>query len=165
MNRLPEIVVQRVPCELVRPIRHAVLRAGKPYETTRFPGDELAETVHFGAFVDGAMAGVASLYHESPAVELLASAGVLGESVFAGERTLYWRLRGMAVLPEWRRHRLGTELLRAVEGEVARHGPGILWFTARTGALVFYLRHGYVVMGREFDLPGIGPHYLGLKEM
>ena len=70
------------------------------------------------------------------------------------------RLRGMATAPQARSLGCGTLILRACVEHAQRKGARVVWCNARTGALEFYLRHGFVKMSGEYIMPGIGPHYL-----
>ena len=44
------------------PVRHPVLRTGKPIESCSFEGDDLETTTHFGLFLNEAIIGVVSLF-------------------------------------------------------------------------------------------------------
>jgi GNAT superfamily N-acetyltransferase len=69
-----------------------------------------------------------------------------------------WQLRGMAVVPEVQRSGVGALLLQAVE-EGIRNGRGaVLWCNARAPAAGFYEKHGWKVIGEEFEIPTAGPH-------
>lgn len=68
-----------------------------------------------------------------------------------------WQLRSMAVLPD-HRGGVGTDLLAAAEDLAAELAVGCLWATARVRALGLYQRSDWVVVGPEWDRPGVGPH-------
>ncbi len=110
-----------------------------------FPGDDGAETIHFGAWESGALVGIASLYPEA-LTERPARAG--------------WRLRGMAVEPALRRQGVGAELVRSCAQHARRKNGEILWCNARENALAFYGSLGFETIRGPFDIPGIGPHFL-----
>ncbi len=139
------IRIDVVDAETIRPIRHAVLRPGRPYEETRFALDELDDAYHAGAFREERLVGIISLYPESR-----------DGSLRQGD----WRIRGMAVLPEEQGKGLGARLLEAAVEHARSHGARSVWCNARTSALGFYERAGFSVEGDEFDIPGIGPHYV-----
>jgi predicted GNAT family N-acyltransferase len=132
-------IVRAVPVEAIRPLRHRILRPGQAFEDTVYPGDELPDTVHLGAFHGERLVGVASLYREDRA----------GPG---------WRLRGMATEPDVRGGGFGGALLAACAEHVAGSGGGELWCNARMAAVGFYRRAGFQVVSEEFDVPGIGPH-------
>ncbi len=142
---MPEVLVRPIPVEHARPIRQAILRPTEPFEATFYPLDEAPDSGHFGAFLDGKLVGVTSVYREP----------------MPGEEDLgAWRLRGVAVLEEARRHGCGRLLSQACLEHVAARGGSLLWCNARTGVLPFYQALGFQTRGEEFDVPVSGPHYL-----
>lgn len=125
--------------EEILPLRHAVLRAGRPFADARFGGDDDPRTRHWVAEHDGRVVGVVSVM---PADE-------------PDGRGMRWQLRGMAVDPEWQGRRVGQRLLRAVHAEVAEP----MWCNARERAARFYAREGWTRVAGPFDIPGVGPHF------
>lgn len=139
-----EIRVQPISLDLVRTIRHPVLRPGNPFETTLWPGDENSDTVHTGAYVNGVLVGVISIFKKShPDTE---------------EKEVY-QLRGMAVLESFQRQGIGTRLIDYCIAHTRSQGGKMIWCNARAHAAGFYQRHGFVIDGEAFDIPEIGPHY------
>ena len=69
-----------------------------------------------------------------------------------------FRLRAMATLPEWRSRGVGAAMMRAVIGEVAQAGGGVLWCSARVRGMSFYKLHGFFHFGEPWLEPMIGPH-------
>lgn len=127
-----------------RLLRQAVLRPHQRPEELVYPGDDAPDTLHVGAYLGGTQVGVASIYRE-------AQPGVSDAS---------WRLRGMAVTPAVQGQGHGAALLHACMAHARAHGGTRLWCNARTTAAGFYRRLGFKVQGAEFELPGIGPHFL-----
>ena len=125
-------------------IRRIVLRPGFPRETAIFAGDDAPTTRHFGAFVNERLAGVASIY-AAPLPERPDAAPAL-------------QLRGMATLPEVRGRGYGRALLEACVAHARGENAALLWCNARTGAAPFYRKHGWMILGDEFDIPTVGPH-------
>ena len=76
-----------------------------------------------------------------------------------------WRLRGMATEPAVRGSGFGALLLQACVDHVARSGGGELWCNARLPALGFYRTAGFAVVGEQFDIPGIGPHFVMTRDV
>ena len=138
-------VIRSITAAEARPLRHAVLRPGLPPETTLYPGDDDADSFHAGAFVAGALVGVATLHHKPPPGE--ADAGA-------------WQLRGMAVAPEQQGRGLGRALAQACGQAAAARGGTRLWCNGRVSALGFYRSLGFEPVGEVFQLPHSGPHYL-----
>jgi predicted GNAT family N-acyltransferase len=110
-----------------------------------YPGDDLSETRHFGAWQAGTLVGIASLYKEA----LPERPGAQG-----------WRLRGMAVEENLRRGGTGRRLVEACIAHGKSHGGGVLWCNARENALAFYRSLGFETLRGPYDIPGIGPHFL-----
>ncbi len=155
------IVVEQVRVELVRPLRHAVLRPGRPFEEAVFGSDGHPEALHFAAYDGDAVVGVVSVSPEE-VPEDRPGAGTPG-----------WRIRGMAVAEDHRSSGVGGLLLEHALRTTAAAGLGprfaeergagvparvMTWCNARLRAVPFYERHGFTAYGPEFDAPGIGPH-------
>lgn len=138
------IEVRVIPAEATRPMRLAVLRPGRPPESAQFPGDDAPTTRHFGAFADGRLAGIASLY----AAEMPDRPGLAA-----------LQLRGMATAPEVRGHGLGRALVQACMAFARESGARLLWCNARTGAVEFYRKLGFAIVGEEFQIADVGPHF------
>jgi GNAT superfamily N-acetyltransferase len=144
MSTLPELILRSISVETVRPVRQAVLRPGQPAEATVYPGDDAPGAWHVGAYSDGDLLGIASVYTEAPAGEIDPCA---------------YRLRGMAVVPEARGRGCGRALVQACVRHVLAHGGNRLWCNGRVSALGFYTALGFEPVGERFDLPFSGPHY------
>lgn len=136
------VTVRPIPAQLTGPLRGDVLRPGQPPEASVYPGDDDLGTVHLGAYVDGVLVGIASLYEEDR----------------AGGPSRGWRLRGMATAPAARRRGAGAALLAAAVEHVVAQGGSELWCNARMVAVEFYAWAGFTVVSDPFDIPGIGPH-------
>lgn len=57
--------IREIPAETTFAVRLPVLRAGKPIETCKFDGDDLATTAHFGYYQNEELVGVASVFKKS----------------------------------------------------------------------------------------------------
>ena len=131
------------------PVRHPVLRAGRPLEDVYMEADEQASTFHLGMYHNNSIVGVASFMEDT-------------HEEFTGIQT---RLRGMAVLPEYRNKGIAAQILSKGEEILKERKRTILWFNARTIALKFYKNLGYEMMGEEFDIPQVGPHVRMKKDL
>ena len=146
----PPLRLRPVPLAVILPLRHAVLRPGRPLATAHFDGDEDADTVHLAAVLDGSdeVVGCATLMRRP----------------HGGEPA--WQLRGMATRADHARRGVGTAVLRAAEALArARGGPTLLWCNARLAAVPFYASAGWRVVSDAFDIPGIGPHHLMVRRV
>lgn len=146
------------------PLRQEVLRPGQPLNELLFPGDLDSTSLHVGGyakFPDVAsemLVGVASVYCQD-----LEGAMSKGLANLAGSGA--WRLRGMATHPRVRGSGLGAQLLLACIEHARAEDGDVMWCNARVPAAGFYMRFGFEVHGREFELPKIGPHYLMSKNL
>ena len=147
--------VRPVSAEAVRPLRSAVLRPGRAPETLVYPGDDAPLARHVGGFVGEALEGIATVYPEAPPE---AHRGAIPEAAYASGAA--FRLRGMATSARARGTGLGREVLAACFAHVRESGGAFLWCNARVGALGFYTRMGLEPVGDEFEMPGIGGHYV-----
>jgi ribosomal protein S18 acetylase RimI-like enzyme len=145
-----DVRIERVRADVLRPLRHAVLRPHQALDDQVFAGDDAPDAGHFAAFADGddAPVGIASITPEP-----FPGAG--------GPRSGDWRVRGMATDPERGRGMgAGAALLDACLRHAREHGGRRAWCNARTPARGFYERAGFAAEGDEFELPRIGPHFL-----
>jgi ribosomal protein S18 acetylase RimI-like enzyme len=119
------------------------------------PLDDHPGTFHAGAFTEGGqLVSVATVYPED-----LAEAYAYAP---AGPKRTgpAYRLRGMATLPEAQRQGAGRAVLTLCRQHARAHASSFVWCNARTGALDFYRREGFVTVGEEFEIEPIGPHYV-----
>jgi predicted GNAT family N-acyltransferase len=146
---MPPLRVRRATLAEILPLRHAVLRPGRPLATAHFDGDDAADTVHLAAVLaaDTAIVGCATLLPRP----------------HRGQRA--WQLRGMATRPDLARRGIGTAVLSAAETLVRERGDDLLWCNARLAAVPFYGSAGWRVVSDAFDVPGIGPHHVMVKAL
>lgn len=130
------------------PVRHPVLRAGKPIESCHFDGDDLETTHHFGYYDDGILVGIITLKKEN-------------DSDFSVENQ--YRIRGMAVLETHRKKDFGKQLVAHSEAFVIKNNTNLIWFNARIIAVGFYEKLGYSIIGEAFEMTDIGTHYKMFK--
>jgi GNAT superfamily N-acetyltransferase len=131
-------------------VRHPVLRTGKPIATCHFEGDDLPTTSHFG------------LYLEKQLVAIISSFKVQNK-LFTEENQ--YQIRGMAVLEEFQKRGFGEQLLHYCENEIRIKKGELIWFNAREKAVGFYKKSGYEVIGGQFEIPDVGPHYVLFKKI
>jgi GNAT superfamily N-acetyltransferase len=132
------------------PIRHSVLRAGKPIESCRFTGDDLESTKHFGLLENKVLAGIITVLESR-------------SELFGPEKQ--FQFRGMAVLAEHQKKGFGEQLLAAAENYARSKNGLLIWMNAREAAVGFYEQNGYKKAGNLFEIPGVGPHYMMYKSL
>jgi ribosomal protein S18 acetylase RimI-like enzyme len=137
------MIIKEISTEETYPLRHRILRAGRPIEDCVLPGDDDATTYHLGAIDGEKIVSIGSFYEA-------------GHPDVPGGRK--FQLRGMATDEAYRRQHLGKQLLD--HGiEIARErGGDVLWCNARSNVAGFYLSQGFIQVGDEFDIPQVGPH-------
>ena len=129
-------------------IRKDVLRDAIPL-TEKMDGDFDPTTFHLGAFVDDELACVATfMQHDSP---------YFSESQY--------RLRGMATHKSYQHQGLGKSVLENAEQMLLKKKVNILWCNARVIAIKFYENCGYKIIGKEFNVHLVGPHYVMFKKI
>lgn len=145
-ERVGRLVCRRATIDEIIPVRHAVLRPGRPVETAHFAGDDHPETMHYGAFDGDECVGCVTLMSarrdDAPARQLRGMATVDWlQGLGAGGRLIAWA--------------------EADDGTTWANRP--LWCNARLKAVPFYQRHGWVIDSDAFDIPKIGPHHRMVK--
>ena len=145
------VEVRRARPEEIFPLRHAVLRPGRPVSASVYGEDEGA--VHIGAWDLASDDG-----------ELLVGCATVFPDPWPGSDEWpaadgAWRLRGMAVDPSRHRSGVGRQVLAAVVEAATAAGAPMIWANARTAALPFYESCGWKVAGPEFITADTGlPH-------
>jgi GNAT superfamily N-acetyltransferase len=166
------IFVEKIPARATWALRQSVLRPGQALERVQYPEDSHPGAFHWGAFVldeakyhisafknikesklDPKLVGIASIYAEPPVLR--------GASIDrADEVKIGWRLRGMAVDPTFRNRNVGAILLNTLYAYVLTTSKSGIWCNGRSTVAPYYRGMGFKVIGDEFDMPGIGPHYV-----
>jgi len=120
----------------VQALRHVVLRPGLDEQiVVESCNDHLEGAAHFGVREGGAVIAIGSI---SP--DPHPSGGGFG----------WWRLRMMAVHPDFAGKGLGSVVLGACARHAAENGGVAMWANARMTAVGFYMRNGWMFDGEEF---------------
>jgi GNAT superfamily N-acetyltransferase len=122
--------VRQVPVDLVRPLRHRVLRNGFPESSVHTERDDDPSTVHLAAFAGDDVIGVITMFPEPFPEE--------------PERTAE-HFRWMAVDEARRGSGAGKALLRHAATISRDGGFDLMWANGRETALGFYERLGFRV--------------------
>jgi ribosomal protein S18 acetylase RimI-like enzyme len=130
------------------PIRHEILRAGKPITTCHFKGDDNPKTYHFGAYKEDEIVGCVSFMPKN-------------HSDFIGQKP--YQLRGMAVLENQQNQSIGLHLLQYAEHDLKNKGVDLIWCNVRIKAIGFYKRQNFETDSKKFTIPEIGEHVLMYK--
>jgi GNAT superfamily N-acetyltransferase len=139
------IELKSITAAETRHLRQQVLRPNQRPEEQVYPHDDEPATLHAGAFDEGKLVGIATVFPEPPPGETDPRA---------------WRLRGMAVLPEMQGRGIGRSLLEFCVAYIRAENGTALWCNGRTSARKFYESFGFAATGPEFDMPVSGPHFV-----
>jgi len=133
-----DLLVREVPIAQTRGLRQAILRPHDSEETvaSHEPDD---------AFALGAFQG-----EELIAVGFIAAGGTPGS----------WRIRGMATVARARGEGAGGAVLAGLIEHARAASATRVWCNARTPARSFYERAGFRIVSEQFEIPGIGPHFV-----
>ncbi|MBP6041272.1 MAG: GNAT family N-acetyltransferase [Flavobacterium sp.] len=142
--------IQKIIAQDTYPVRHQVLRSGKPIESCQFQGDELETTHHLGYYLNKQIIGVISLFE-------------IDNNHFLAQKSI--QIRGMAVLPSFQKQGIGKVLVSEAEKFSVIQKADLIWFNARTTAVGFYKKMGYEIVGTEFEIKEVGPHFLMYKNL
>lgn len=132
------------------PVRHEVLRKGKPIETCQFKGDDDENNVHFGLYQNERLIGIISIFKEK-------------NNLFSEKNQ--FQIRGMAVLEEFQGNGFGAELVKEAENHCVNLNTDLIWFNARENAVPFYKKIGYTSIGDSFSIPDVGIHFAMYKKI
>lgn len=132
------------------PVRHEVLRKGKPIETCQFKGDDDENTTHFGLFLEDKLVGIISIFKEN-------------NNLFPESKQ--FQIRGMAVLEEFQGKGFGAELVKEAENHSINLNTDLIWFNAREKAVPFYEKLNYKITGDPFLIPDVGIHFVMYKKI
>ncbi|WP_370214973.1 GNAT family N-acetyltransferase [Mesoflavibacter profundi] len=146
----PDIEIKQITALQTYPVRHPVLRTGRPIEDCKLTFDDHQDTFHLGLYFKNKLSGVVSLMK-------------LNNEKF--EEQNQYRLRGMGVLEEFQGYGFGRSLVETAQTIVKQKGAKLLWFDARLIAVGFYKKLGFTIIGDQFEVPKVGPHYVMYKRL
>ena len=132
------------------PVRHEVLRKGKPIETCQFKGDDDENTTHFGLYVEDKLIGIISIFKEN--------------NILFPELNQF-QIRGMAVLEAFQGKGFGAKLVKEAENHCINLNTNLIWFNARENAVSFYKKLDYKIIGDSFLIPDVGIHFVMYKKI
>ena len=121
------MTIEPIAADQTYALRHAVLWPHKPLAYVQLPEDAAGQ--HFGAFADGELVAVISLFVGADGVA---------------------RFRKFATDPAWQGRGVGTALLRHLMAAAQSQGASQLWCDARQNTLPFYQRFGLAPEGAVF---------------
>ncbi|WP_191860463.1 GNAT family N-acetyltransferase [Hanstruepera ponticola] len=144
-----ELSLKTISAQETYPVRHPILREGRPLSECEFEGDEDPTTIHLGLYSKEKLIGVATFLKKS--------------NPCFSEKVQY-QLRGMAILQRFQNKGLGKIILDEAERLLTNKCHRI-WFNARKIAVNFYEKNGYKKTGEPFEIANVGVHYVMTKKI
>jgi ribosomal protein S18 acetylase RimI-like enzyme len=139
---------QLITAEETHGIRRIVLRDNKDVSVV-FEGDTDSTTLHTGIFKGDTLLGIATFM----------------KNKHKDLQGAQYQLRGMAVSESHQSLGLGNSLLAFGLKKISEQGGTLCWCNARTVALSFYKKMEFSIIGEEFIVPEIGPHFVMFKKL
>ena len=138
-------MVKFVQSGSVLAIRNEVLREGKlSLEECRYPSDEMPGAFHLGFYINEELVCTASFHPQS----------------YQGFNGSGYQLRGMATVEKYRGNGFGGRVVNFAVVYLKEQKIDYLWCNARKKALQFYRNAGFKIISGEFEVAGIGPHFV-----
>lgn len=144
------LIIKEIHASDTFPVRHAVLRPGKPIESCHFDGDNSETTFHFGLYTNHQLVGILSLFKNK-------------NPIF--EETSQFQIRGMAILENHQKQGFGKLLIQYATSALTNRNEKFIWFNARESAVDFYKKLGFETIGTPFDIATVGIHFLFFKKL
>ena len=144
-----EFQILKIDANITYPLRHALLRKGKPLRSCYFKNDKAKETVHLGAFKFEKLIGILSAYH-IPCSEFESLKG--------------YQLRAIAVNPKYQRQGIASLLIQNILAKIIeKQNADHIWLNARIAAQKLYESNGFYPIGKQFEINSIGTHQRFIK--
>jgi GNAT superfamily N-acetyltransferase len=121
-------------------LRFRVLRENQPPESAHYLGIDTDKNTKFlGVFHNDKLVGCATLQVDP-------------------RNDCKYRIRGMAVEPEFRNQGVGTKIVKELQKLAINEGTG-MWCNARIKAITLYEKCGFKIISDVFEIKPIGLHY------
>lgn len=138
-------MIKLVPLELVLPLRSKMLRNGADMNECVFPTDEIAGVFHLAYYAnENEIATVATFFPQD----------------MQGRDDIGYQLRGMATAEAYFGKGYGAALVKYAVDYIKKAKAEYIWCNARSSATAFYKKQGFEIVSEEFEIPGVGPHYI-----
>jgi len=138
-------MIKFIAADAVLPVRNEVLREGRLTDNEcRFPNDDAPDAFHLGYYAGDELACIASFHPVN----------------YDGYSGKAYQLRGMATIEKYRSKGLGNQLVNFAIIYMRGQKVNYVWCNARKRAVKFYQSVGFEIISDEFEVKGIGPHYV-----
>ncbi|MNJ97642.1 Acetyltransferase (GNAT) family protein [compost metagenome] len=138
-------MIKFVPLEVVLPLRSKMLRNGAPIDECVLPTDEAQGIFHLAYYVDETT---------------IATVGTFYPQDLEGKDGHGYQLRGMATDTSFFGKGYGAILIKYALDYLIEAKADYIWCNARTSAVDFYKKQGFEIISEEFEISGVGPHYI-----
>ena len=142
------IETKKVSVKEIYEIRKKVLRKNIDLPFT-FNGDMDKDTFHLGLFLDNNLIGIVSFM----------------KSVCNDLKGNQYQLRGMATLDQFQGKGYGQQLIKFGSEVLKEKQMELVWCNARVAAVNFYQKAGFKTIGKKFNIPKIGGHFVMFKKL
>ena len=141
--------ILKIEVNMTYPLRHALLRKGKPLKSCYFEMDKAKETIHLGAFKSEKIIGVLSAF-QTPCPQFEKLQGV--------------QLRAIAVDTKFQHKGVGSLLIQSVFQYINKNqNIDCIWLNSRVAANNLYISNGFKPIGKQFEIESIGTHQRFIK--
>lgn len=138
-------MVKQVPLQKVLPLRSKMLRNGAELSACVFPTDDVVGVFHLAHYVEeDEITTVATFFPQN----------------LAGQMGVGFQLRGMATDVAFLGKGYGAALVKYAIDYLRQAKAEYIWCNARASAVNFYQKQGFKIVSDEFEIPGVGPHYI-----
>jgi GNAT superfamily N-acetyltransferase len=138
-------IIKKITAEATFSVRNPVLRPNLPVESCHFEGDHCPSTAHLGYYQEKKLVGIVSVFEKANA---------------NWQNSPQIQIRGMAVLEDFQKKGIGEKLIQTIIKEALDNKTELIWFNARKNAVPFYEKLGFHIYGTEFEIEGVGTHFL-----
>lgn len=142
------MTIKEITAEETYGIRKDELRKNMDLPS-QFRGDLDADTFHLGLFINNEIVSIVSFIR----------------SDYKEFTEKQFQLRGMATKENYQGKGFGKMLIIKAEELLKKKEVIIIWCNARIVALDFYKKQGFKIIGKEFDIPQIGGHFVMYKKL
>ncbi len=140
--------IKEITAEQTYELRKIELRKNMSL-SSQFSGDLDADTFHLGLFINNELVSIVSFMR----------------SDYKEFTEKQFQLRGMATKENYQGKGFGKMLITKSEELLKEKEVIIIWCNARIVALDFYKKQGLKIIGKEFDIPQIGGHFVMYKKL
>ena len=140
--------IKEITAEQTYELRKIELRKNMSL-SSQFRGDLDEDTFHLGLFINNELVSIVSFMR----------------SDYKEFTEKQFQLRGMATKENYQGKGFGKMLMTKSEELLKEKEVIIIWCNARIVALDFYKKQGFKIIGKEFDIPQIGGHFVMYKKL